>query len=75
MKHNAKKTSLTSCLRIMLLCVTVGLWSLGVYAAPIKVQGTVTDQDGEPMIGVSVVVEGTSTGTSTDLDGKFTLNT
>ena len=32
------------------------------------------DSAGEPVIGASVMVEGTSTGTITDLDGKFQLN-
>ncbi len=35
--------------------------------------GVVTGDDGEPMIGVSVYVKGTTTGTSTDLDGKYSL--
>lgn len=39
-----------------------------------EVRGTVTDTDGNPLIGASVVVEGTSTGTITDVDGNFSLN-
>jgi len=39
------------------------------------ITGTVTSaEDGLPLIGVSVVVKGTTSGTITDLDGKFTLN-
>lgn len=38
-----------------------------------KVTGTVTDSKGEPLLGVNVVVKGTTNGTITDLDGKFTL--
>ena len=42
--------------------------------ADINVKGLVIDADGsEPMIGVSVVVVGTSTGTVTDFDGNFEL--
>lgn len=37
------------------------------------ITGTVVDNNNEPLIGVNVVVEGTSTGTATDFDGKFTL--
>ncbi|MBD5275846.1 MAG: TonB-dependent receptor [Bacteroides sp.] len=37
------------------------------------VTGVITDSEGEPLIGASVIVKGTSNGTSTDLDGKFTL--
>lgn len=35
--------------------------------------GTIVDNDGEPMLGATVRVEGTSLATSTDLDGKFSL--
>ena len=38
------------------------------------VTGTVTDVDGEPIIGATVVVMGTEIGTITDADGKFQLD-
>lgn len=38
-----------------------------------KVTGVVSDTNGEPIIGASVVEKGTSNGTITDLDGKFTI--
>ncbi|WP_246168823.1 SusC/RagA family TonB-linked outer membrane protein [Rudanella paleaurantiibacter] len=38
------------------------------------VSGTVTDETGAGMPGVSVVVKGTQRGTNTNVDGKFTLN-
>ncbi|MBQ6870986.1 MAG: SusC/RagA family TonB-linked outer membrane protein [Bacteroidales bacterium] len=44
------------------------------WAQNVKVSGTVTDNAGEPLIGVYVLVEGTTTGTSTDFDGKYTLD-
>lgn len=37
------------------------------------VTGTVVDETGEPLIGVSVLVQGTTTGAITDFDGKFSL--
>ncbi len=41
----------------------------------VSVKGTVVDQvTGEPIIGASVAVEGSSKGTSTDLDGKYSLS-
>ena len=39
-----------------------------------NVQGMVTDPNGEPIIGASVVVKDTTNGTITDFDGKFTLS-
>ena len=40
----------------------------------IKVSGTVTDSEKTPLIGVGVLVKGTTTGTSTDIDGHFYLD-
>ncbi|MBT33870.1 MAG: SusC/RagA family TonB-linked outer membrane protein, partial [Thalassobius sp.] len=40
-----------------------------------KITGKVTSQeDGEPLPGVSILIKGTSTGTTSDLDGNYTLN-
>ena len=38
-----------------------------------KITGKVTDQNGEPVIGASVVEKGTTNGIMTDIDGNFTL--
>ena len=38
-----------------------------------KVTGTIVDSNGEPLIGVSIVVKGTTSGTITDIDGNYTL--
>ena len=38
-----------------------------------KITGNVADNNGEPIIGASVVVNGTKNGTVTDIDGNFTL--
>lgn len=40
----------------------------------VTVTGKVTEQDGSPMAGVTVVVKGTTVGTITDTEGKFTLD-
>lgn len=37
------------------------------------ITGQVVDQEGEPIIGASVIVKGTPTGAATDFDGRFTL--
>lgn len=46
--------------------------SLHAQKQSITVSGTVTNEQHEPLIGVSVMVKGTSSGTMTDIDGKFT---
>ena len=38
-----------------------------------KIKGLVTDKDGEPLPGVSVLLKGTSFGVATDIDGRFEL--
>jgi TonB-linked SusC/RagA family outer membrane protein len=38
-----------------------------------SVTGTVTDIGGEPLPGVAIVIQGTATGTATNIDGKFTV--
>ena len=59
--------------RVALFALTL-LLGMSASAAPITVQGTVTQaSDGEPLIGVSVLVKGTNQGTSTDLDGNYSI--
>lgn len=51
------------------------LWtiSLCVFAQTNTVRGTVIDANGEPLIGVTIQVQGTSNGTVTDMDGNYVL--
>lgn len=39
----------------------------------VKISGTVTDESNEPLPGVSIIIQGTTKGTSTDLDGKYSI--
>ena len=55
---------------LLMLCL-FGL--IGAMAQTKTATGVVTDQAGEAVIGASVIVKGTTNGTITDLDGKFTL--
>lgn len=52
------------------------LWGciFSMYAQHLNVKGTVSDKLGEPIIGASVVVKGTSNGVITDIDGAFSLS-
>ncbi len=49
------------------------LFSCGAAFAQFTANGTVVSERGEPLIGVSVLKKGTTSGTVTDLDGKFSL--
>ena len=59
--------------RIALIFAIMGLSCASAFAQQVK--GTVKDSAGEPVIGAAVVVEGTTTGTTVDLDGNFVFNT
>jgi TonB-linked SusC/RagA family outer membrane protein len=57
---------------ITLLCLLIGI---GWASAQTKVSGTVISaDDGQPVIGATVLVKGTSTGTITDANGKYSIN-
>ena len=56
-----------------LLVFFLTIFTMTAYAQNITMTGTVVDTDNLPLIGVNVVIKGASTGTTTDLDGKFTL--
>ena len=47
---------------------------MSIFAQQISLRGEVKDVDGEPIIGASVMIKGTTEGTITDVDGKFTLD-
>ncbi len=64
--HFMKKFFLT--LICALMCTVAAL------AQGNQVRGTVLDENGEPVIGASVMIKGTRTGTVTNMDGQFTLN-
>lgn len=54
-----------------ILCMLI---STQVFAQGNQAKGTVLDQSGEPLIGVTVKVKGSTKGAVTDLDGHFTLD-
>lgn len=72
MRNDLKKTQ---AFRYML---SVGcllfFFSIGMFAQQQTVKGVVKDVTGEPIIGASVLVKGTSNGTITNLDGAFSLS-
>ena len=47
--------------------------SIGMITAQSQVRGVVVDEAGEPVVGATVQIKGTSQGTVTDFDGNFTL--
>ena len=58
--------------RIALIFAIMALSCASAFAQQVK--GTVKDSAGEPVIGAAVVVEGTTIGTTVDLDGNFVFD-
>jgi TonB-linked outer membrane protein, SusC/RagA family len=54
----------------LLVFLTMGAWAF----AQTAVSGRVTDASGEPLVGVNVLVKGTTIGTMTDYNGNYSLN-
>ncbi|WP_222844092.1 SusC/RagA family TonB-linked outer membrane protein [Saccharicrinis aurantiacus] len=71
MKKLSRMLSLSNRWVILLI---LSLTSIGVFAQQSFITGTVTSaEDGLPIPGVSVVVKGTTTGTITNMDGKYNI--
>ncbi|CAM4412551.1 TonB-dependent receptor [Zobellia roscoffensis] len=54
------------------LCYALFLSVIGIASA--QISGTVLDEDGGPLPGASVVIKGTTTGSTTDFDGLFSID-
>lgn len=59
--------------RIIFVALIAVIASTTAYAQSGTVQGTVSDPDGEPLIGVSVRLKEAKAGVVTDIDGKYTI--
>jgi len=58
--------------RTLLVCAALML-ALGLQAQTLTVTGHIVDETGEDLIGASVAVKGTSNGSVTDFDGRFSI--
>ena len=59
---------------MLLLTASVCMSTLIVHAQTLNVSGTVRDGSGEPVVGASVVVKGSSVGATTDANGGYTIS-
>ena len=59
--------------RIMLILFGLVL-SVGLAFAQSRITGTVVDENGEPCIGATVMIQGSKQGTTTDVDGHFSIS-
>ena len=61
-------------LMLLLACLLASI-GLVIAQTPKKVTGVViSEEDDQPVVGASVLVKGTTMGTVTDIDGKFTID-
>lgn len=65
------RTKFYTCLSVVLmLLLSVGY----TQAQNVQVAGTVSDETGASLPGVTILLKGTTTGTTTDLDGKYSIS-
>ena len=74
MKHKAMQKGRFCSMRILFFSLTILFVCASNSYAQSTVNGVVIDATGLPLPGVSVTVKGSATGTTTDLNGHFTLN-
>ena len=60
--------------RKLMLFLSLLFISVGIVTAQTQTRGVVVDESGEPVIGASILIKGTSQGTVTDYDGNFALS-
>ena len=60
--------------RFVLTAVAVLTLSVSAFAQNVAITGKVVDNSNEPVVGAYVVVVGTTVGTSTDIDGNYSIN-
>ena len=61
-----------SMMRSLLVVLALGVGATA-FAQTNTAKGVIKGDDGEPLIGASVIIDGTSTGTVTDVNGAFSL--
>lgn len=71
MKTASKLKDRVGMLLTLLLCLCV---SAQAWAQKQTITGTVTDQNDDPVIGATIMEKGTTNGTTTDIDGHFTIS-
>lgn len=76
-KENQQIITLTNAImrkKILLLLTALFLYNAVLHAQGITVTGSATDESGARLIGVTVAVKGTNQGTSTDLNGNYSID-
>ena len=61
-------------LRWLLILSIISISNLLYSQSQVQIKGVIVDEFDEPMIGVTILAKGTTIGTTTNLDGDFTLD-
>ena len=57
--------------KLFIFCLSSLLFSIYVQAQDVNVKGKVNDENGMPIPGATILIQGTSKGTTSDLDGNY----
>jgi hypothetical protein len=67
------KIKLKSVLSIFVIFMMMGLLPIAAWAQKTTISGKITDPAGQPIPGASIMLKGTTIGTISDIDGKYSL--
>lgn len=75
MEMNKLKSTKCSTIGKIVLALCLSVCTLPLWAQSVNISGRVVDQNGDPVVGASVVVKGTTTGVVTDASGSYSITT
>ncbi|MFT6895404.1 MAG: TonB-linked SusC/RagA family outer membrane protein, partial [Algoriphagus sp.] len=58
----------------LLVVVFLMLGAVSAFAQNVQIRGTVSDETGAPLPGATILIKGTTTGTTTDIDGQYSIS-
>ncbi len=59
--------------KLLFLCLSSLFFTVVMHAQDIAINGKVSDENGMPIPGATILIKGTTTSTSSDFDGKFEI--
>src|SRR5438309_6161861 len=72
MVKKTKTALITAVLKLTICCFTL-LWAMSAAAQTSALRGKVTDEEGKPVSAASITIKGTTTGTTADDNGTFSI--
>lgn len=72
--ENKRKTQKKHFGKISLVLLSLLLTTVSAFAQGRTITGTVIDDENEPLVGITIAVKNSTTGTTTDIDGKYSIS-